>query len=157
MDLQDLFIMATGFARTHFEADGEIQPMWIGVDHNDEQVVVVTPFHSNKEKELTIKAVRELFRDKNVIRYAFICEAWMVDVKGQNVTREDVEGIVPSRHPDRIEVINFVLEEKGASKQAYYKIIRPDDGKPYLSDLITLEDFKVEGRMSGVLTEPTQR
>ena len=150
--LRELFdIAAKNAARMFLESDDhEVLPMWHAVLGNGEHALIASPWSSDEEKQIAITALRELFRDKQVKRYAFIVEAWTAQVTSE---REVHEGPRPSEHPDRREILMISAEDRsGESIMGQYYILRPEHGPPKLSPLEVMPYDQMTGRMMGLLT-----
>jgi hypothetical protein len=89
------------FATETFRERGEVAPMWIAETKTGQRIPVMTPMDTSEQKDMVAKGLRRLFKAQGVVRYAFMSESWMVDVRG----REDLPGLTPSKHPDRREIL----------------------------------------------------
>jgi hypothetical protein len=82
-----------------------------------------------RDKDLIVAGVRRLFRKHQVIRYAFLTEGWMVDVKGG-----ELPATPPSKHPDRREILLVQAGDRHRrSLIVSYYILRPEHGAPTLT------------------------
>lgn len=149
LKLQELFDLASTNAARMFlgSPDHEVLPMWHAVTGKNENILIATPWSSDDEKDMTVKALRLMFAEKQVKRFAFVVEAWVASVKTlADVTR-------PSEHPDRREVLMITAEDRdGSSIMGWYYILRPEIGPPKLSPLEQKPFDATTGRMMGLLT-----
>ena len=148
--LQQLFELARDNAAKMFNETGEVLPMWHAVCGNGEHALIATPWGGDDDKDKTIVMLRALFAEKQVKRYAFICEAWVAKLQGADLLEE---GPRPSEHPNRREVLCIAVEDRsGKQLSGHYFILRPEQGKPTLSPFHLDEFDAVSGRMTGLLS-----
>jgi hypothetical protein len=152
--LQELFDIATENAAKVFnESDEhEVLPMWHAVAGNDEHILIATPWNSDKEKDIVVKGLRQMFAAKQVKRFAFIVEAWVASISQSGITPNTYAGPRPSEHPDRREVLMINAEDRDGSQiMGWYYILRPEHGPPKLSPLEVKPYDQFTGRMVGLL------
>lgn len=148
-ELQDFFAIAADNTANMFRKHGEVQPMWHAVDGNDQHILIATPWRDDDEKDATSQALRTMFRAKNVKRFAFICEAWVATVK---TLAEVNDGLRPSEHPDRREVLMINAEDRqGNELSGFFYILRPEHGPATLSPLHMNDFTGMKGRFTGML------
>jgi hypothetical protein len=144
-------IAAENAARMFNESDDhEVIPMWHAVQGNGENILIATPWSNDKEKQITVNGLRQMFAAKQVKRFAFVVEAWIAQV----TTMEEMnDGPRPSEHPDRREVLMIHAEDRdGSHIMGQYYILRPEHGPPKLSPLEVMPYDQMTGRMMGLLT-----
>jgi hypothetical protein len=147
--LQELFDLVAENAARVFHESGEVSPMWHAVNGKDENVVIATPWRDDNEKDAVVCELRHYFRAHRVKRFAFIVEAWIVQARTE---REVREGPLPSKHPDRREVLMITAEDRdGTQIMGMYYILRPEHGPARLSPLEVKPFDATVGRMSGLL------
>lgn len=148
-ELQDFFAITAENLSRMFRESGEVVPMWHAVDGNDEHILIATPWSSDEEKDITSRALRQMFRAKKVKRFAFMVEAWTAEV---STLAEVNEGPRPSEHPDRREVLMITAENReGNSLSGFFYILRPEHGKATLSPLHMNDYHAVVGRFTDML------
>lgn len=154
MDLQQLFDFAAKSAANIFNDTGEVMAMWHAVAGNGENVIIATPWRNDDQKDATIRALRQVFAAKQVKRFAFVCEAWMATADpSQGRTAATYSGVMPSKHPDRREVLMIRAEDRDGSMLAgMYYILRPECGPAKLSPLKMQDYDQTSGRMVGMLS-----
>jgi hypothetical protein len=137
-----------------FKTRGVIRPMYHCMTAAGVNFVAPAPC---EDKDDSIVLMRALFALKNVVRYVFIDEAWIVDkahVRAAEVANLEAwvakHGV--SNHPDRREVVMFLAEDLAGCLHAHRFILRPEHGKPKLSPLkFITSEAKARGRMIGLL------
>jgi hypothetical protein len=150
--MQELFEHARDRSADMFRETGEVLPMWHAVAGNGDNVLIATPWSNDDEKDAAMGALRMLFAKHQVKRYAFVCEAWVVVAKGNNLDAAMAEPR-PSEHPDRREVLRIQVEDRsGEQLSGSYFILRPEHGKPTLSPFHIDDYTATTGRMTGLLT-----
>src|SRR5882672_7222946 len=107
-ELQDFFATAAENSARMFRKNGQVLPMWHAVDGDDEHALIATPWRNDDEKDIASDALREMFRAQKVKRFAFICEAWIVEA----VLGEVALNTRPSIHQDRREVLMIAAEDR---------------------------------------------
>lgn len=160
MNLQKLFETARDNAKRIFDTDHSIMPIWHAISANDENLIIATPWSSDEEKDGAILALRDFFREKNVLRFAFVCEAWMTMLNPDETKRATATGDFPraSSHPDRREVIRITAEDRdGTVLSGQFFILRPEHGPPTLSPFHQENFEHFEGRLTGLLTTEKRR
>jgi hypothetical protein len=98
--------------------------------------------------------MRSLLHVLGAIRYVFINEAWVVELKADElaeVERLNRDGV--NTHPRRVEIVMFSGEDQGGELLGRRRIERPFNGKPYLGPLELEEFSSSEGRLVGMLPQ----
>jgi hypothetical protein len=116
-----------------FDQTGEVPPSWALITAGGKAHLVMTPFPATDEdpcgdnaKKAGVAFMRDYFREHDVVRYAFVAEAWQ-GAKSASVR--------PSMDPSRTAVVWLIAEDRGGAITALREIIRPANGKPYLAKL----------------------
>jgi hypothetical protein len=113
-----------GEIRLHWmiqRTNGSIARLWLSDHPAGGSVLEMTgPGHM---MDKVVAKVAKRFKTENVVRYAFICEAWL----SPNLCSP------PSLHPNRLEAALVIAEDRVRAIQAVMEIIRPAGQKPYLS------------------------
>jgi hypothetical protein len=146
--LNGIFEHGRDSAKEMFNAQGYVAPMWIAIARDGTVLPIVAQMPD--EKDDLIEAIKMIFEDKQVVRYVSILEAWMV--KAPEIPQSHKLGASLSSHPDREEVIFITAEDKKTSRTGVYHILRPEHGKPKLSEFRDYSDGESEGRFSNLLT-----
>lgn len=158
--------VANRTARETFKEKGEVHPMWCGHTVLNELVMVLPEqFRNADDKDKAVAAVRRIFKEKEVVAFSFMCEAWILESRtaspeafkrGMNIGRnESLE-----HNPDRREVIQVVAEDRESTISGHYFILRPEHGKPTLSPFHRHDFGSTTGRMTNLLRDdyvPTER
>ncbi len=145
MTLEELLDHAAGFAQKVFNQSGELHPMWIAEDGNDQRFAIATPFTDGDSKSAIAQAMRQMFKLKGVVRYAFMAEAWMIDHTGADAkTLENVVqgNVAVSELPNRIECIQIVAEDRERGVLGSFVISRDLEGKPTLSEFKRFPEYE---------------
>ena len=134
MTLEELFNHGKEFAKHAFEEQGFLCPMWLIETANGEHFPVMVPFETRSDKIAAVEALKELLQSKKAVRYVSMVEAWTKAVK----TREEMDRLYEagplSEHPDREEILYILAEDKHHMRSGIFRIIRPVNGDPYLSE-----------------------
>lgn len=149
MTLDELFDHGKEAAEHLFERQGHIAPMWIVETADGQMLPIIVPMGDRDYKEAAISSIKKLMKDKKAVRYVSIVEAWCYEGSaGDSV--EDVLAAGPiSEHPDRKEIVNVMAEDKHHQIIGSFYIVRPKDGKPYLSGF---SKFPAGGKVEGTFT-----
>lgn len=122
-----------------FRKQGVVRPMWHAVTRGGDELVFPTP---SPDKDTAVVMVRVLFELRDVVRYVFIDEAWIVDAFGKNNTPERSEAVRQAvitgaaASPYREEVVMIAADDAAeGGLMARRKIIRPAVGRPALGPL----------------------
>lgn len=107
-----------------FEEFGRLSPVWL-IDHPDHNTIVHGEFHGDESKDAIAAGIREKF-GATATRIIFISEAWLRCMKGP------YDGIAPSQHHDRIEVIHLIAEDRGGKQISIHRIIDRSSGEAKL-------------------------
>jgi hypothetical protein len=103
------------------------------------------------EKDQAVVAVREFFKEHDIVSYVFIDEAWVVQV----TDRADLK-VAPRNHPDRREVVFLVAEDEHGELHGERDIVREQGRPPTLGPLKVIKSphsEHSEGRMTGMLPQ----
>lgn len=147
--LDGLFEHGREAAREMFEAQGHVAPMWIAVTRDGTIMPIVTQMPD--EKDDLIEAIKMIFEDRQVVRYVSILEAWMVRPEKPEIPESHRLGASLASHPDREEVIFITAEDGKTSKTGVYHILRPEYGKPKLSEFKDYSGGTNEGRFTRLM------
>ena len=153
LDDKALFDHAAEFAAFHFNEKGELAPMWLLDNGKDHIYCVLTPFTGDDSKDNAVKVIKEIIKEKGIVRAAFMAEAWEVVVRKGQPEYDHPEDFRPSEHEDRREIIQLSVESKDGIMMGGYYILRPEHGKATLSPLKCEEmtnDYG--GKFSGLFT-----
>lgn len=151
-NLRELFDRHVEFAKTIFDRQGEIHPMWVGQDSNGVLYPMMAWISDQEDKEQTISKVREIFIKHNVVRYVAMIEAWMVTANKD----ENPYDVKPSERPDKEEVVWLIGEEIGHKPIAgHMKIVRDADNNGTLQDITVMDSSEdIRGLFTDVLPRP---
>ena len=104
---------------------GEVINYILGQTAGGEILCLLVPWGSDIEREQMLKAVREVFRERTVISYLHISEAW----RGHNA------GLQPSKDPEREECLMIVgVDFAGERVARSFTIKRHGNGKRSLTE-----------------------
>lgn len=101
-----LMDMMVTFARTNFEATGQLLPMWHIIDKTGQSYIYMTPFSGDEEKDMTAAFIRAMVKKHDAIRIGFMSETWMAHAD----SKEAAKHIIPCEQPDRKEALYFICE-----------------------------------------------
>jgi len=131
-----------------------VLPTWIAERSDGQMFPIITHFDSKRDQEATGKALRIFFKEKDVVRYVSIVEAWMIEPKTKEIPESVKRGASLAGHPDRREVIWVTAEEGDKHKVGMFYILRPEHGKAILSPFKTMPQAeKQEGIFCNLLSE----
>jgi hypothetical protein len=143
---------ASRMAAQMFDEYGEVTMFWLTDTAAGEQQTIVTPMAvppgiSAVEAKLKLAdKLRELFRERDVVRYASAMEAWAVEP-------DDHQGPI-SENPNRREIIAVNADDGVEYIAATRDIIRPPHGKAYLGKLSAIEKLsQPTGRLANLLND----
>ncbi len=141
------------FAVFAFKETGEVRPMWLMMDAKGKVQPVIAEFETPEDKDKAAEFIRLALRAHKAVRYGFMSEAWFVAVSRGHPDFEHPEHTQPSRHQDRREIIQFMVEDdQGSTLGGRFFILRPEIGKPSLSPFTQDEGLTHQGgRFSGLL------
>lgn len=133
-----------------FHRIGAITPMW-HVETAAGDIYVMAP---PGDKDTAALLMRAYFEIHDVVRYAFIDEAWTLTTPA--ITPEEIRRIARrglADHPDRVEVLMYQAEDESGSATGHRVITRPLKGKPQLGELEIFRSTQSEGRFVGMLPQ----
>jgi hypothetical protein len=138
-----------------FKSMGELPPTWFLQRPDGEVGMFVTPWDDFREKEATSQKMKLLMKENDIIRYALITEAWMVERKNPDGTKlaKDWKGPLPSQSPDREEIVMIVGGDlEGHCVEGMASVTRDKEGKPILGKFeLKYNKFSMEGRFVNLL------
>src|SRR5258706_46439 len=116
-----------------FDEMGEVDPSWALVSAGGKAHLVVMPFpatiedpYADKAKKAGVAFMRDYFKEHDVVRYAFVAEAW----RGA-----ESASVRPTLDPNRMEGVTLIAEDCRGAIIAIREIDRPANGKPHLGEL----------------------
>ncbi len=113
-------------AKTTFDRDGRLIPIFV-LD-GDPRVAVGAPFSNDAERNACIAGMKTIAKHIGASRVAMILESWMV-------ATDNMRGLTPSEHPDRVEVIWITVRTSVPGEKdlvGYWRIRR--QGRPRAVD-----------------------
>jgi hypothetical protein len=121
---------ASAAAEQLFWKDGRVLLMYHAVTAGGEQLVMPMP---DGGKDFAIALVRAAFAAKQAVRYVFVDEAWRLAVQAKSPeeaerVRKFCAAFGVANHPDRIEVLQFVIEDERGALWTHRRIERPRPG-----------------------------
>lgn len=145
--LRDMIEYASGWAGTRFAKVGAIAPFWHAMTASGETLVLAPPFQN---KDASAAFFRALFKERDVVRYVMIDEAWLAKIDPSEKEHYNRRGV--RSHPQRVEIVMFNGEDhEGGQIMAYRRIERPNNGPAYLGPLEWQRYNESEGRFVGLL------
>jgi hypothetical protein len=162
VSLEALLRRASKMAEQAFNKMGTLEPIWLVETADQRQETIVVPIWvpegmtERKYKDRQAAVMREIFKDRGVVRYARAVEAWTSKMPAARDFDEAVDlaaqqGSI-ANDPQRDEV---VMVDAGDGREylcALREIIRPHHGKPYLGKLGEIErPNQVSGRYLDLL------
>jgi hypothetical protein len=156
MTLDQIFDHGKEATKHLFKEQGMIHPMWICEKADGEVFPICVQMPDRKQRDAFALALKETFKRHNVVRYVALLEAWVVEMPADT----DVKNLDLSKsfehHTDRREAVFVTAEDiDGSNKAGQFYILRPEHGKPTLSEF---KDFSGsekpnEGRFVRLLSE----
>lgn len=158
--LREFIQHASGGIERVFHRTGIVKPMWHAITRDRDEMIFPPPA---PDKDDAAVMVRVLFELRDVVRYVFIDEAWIVDAMGENNTPERLEAVAAAAitgataSPLREEVVMFAAEDEAeGSLMARRRIIRPAHGRATLGPLqYDPRGGTIVGRFVGLLPRKT--
>ena len=145
--------MVSGIADDIFRTKGYIRPLFHGIKRDGGEVI----FPGMTDKDLMAALARAAFELYDVVRCAFVDEAWIVAALGPDKAANDAKideavRVGARNHPDRAEVVMIAAEDAIEGQiMGRRPIIRPLIGKAYLGPLTLQPGGMLEGRFTGLL------
>jgi hypothetical protein len=158
MNLTVLVELVNATAERVFASRGGLYPMYFMVTEEGESLVVPEP---PGDKDESVALLRGYMSTQNVVRYVSVKEAWTVHLIA--TTTADVTKAVADinnmggcqAHPDRVEVLMLIAEDRSEGCRTYHRDIARIPGKPArLGPLVRDEYTQSEGRFVGLLPRP---
>jgi hypothetical protein len=142
------------------EPNDDWDPVALFIDREEALTVAALDysfFSSERAKDMLAEEVLPtLVRETKAQYVAFVIGAWQVLVRGPG----PLPKLLPSEHPDRVEIIGVTLVSARQAAMASAEVIRREDGPPLLSDWTTVQ---VEGPtdpragLAGRFVDPLRR
>jgi hypothetical protein len=97
--------------------DREWMPQFVAETGDGERLIFLTPWTDERDKVATLIMLGLTFREKGVKRYVLSSEAWMAQYEG----KPDADFIMPSKRPDRVEILQCVGVDAEAGEILQYQ------------------------------------
>src|SRR5215831_19413222 len=106
MTRHEMIKRASENASRIFLKDGELVPLWECHTRDGKIMIWATPFYGNMSKDTVSNLMRSMFKEKDVVAYVYVSEAWAMTMKTSAEADAAIEryGSV-SQHPEREEVL----------------------------------------------------
>jgi hypothetical protein len=124
MNLDQLFEDTKRRVRDHFEKTGEVPGAFLCVTEDHEAFAFEAPWSNPDEKAASFSVLRDAFRARGVVRYAFASEVWMSATKSGP----------PSEAPDREEGVEVLAVDRDGSRRGTMAKIARDNGTATLAN-----------------------
>jgi hypothetical protein len=159
-DLGEIMAFDMAFNKQIVQDGGEVIPRWVARNDKGESFVIATPWSGEEDKNKVVQFLRLFFMAHDITSYTFSAEAWMVKLEGKHMDAQSaqaaMDGLTPSQHPDRIEVINVVGADQHGEMLARVEIIRKGDDISFGPvEGMGEGQHRVEGRMTNLLPKPS--
>jgi hypothetical protein len=100
---------------------------WVLMDKAGKCEIVATPWHDELEKQLYANMVRTVMRQKKVVAYSFLTEAWTATVEPEEWDKESgrpLDGLRAGERPDRQEAVIACACSKDSARWKRWRIVR---------------------------------
>jgi hypothetical protein len=148
--LRQLIEVASGASERTFMTTGSFPPTWHMITADGEHLFSGPISH---DKDTQVALIRALMIIRNIVRYVFIDEAWILERK--EIDRAEIDRVYQvglKDHPDRKEILMFSAEDQSAGMMMGHRdIIRERGRKARLGPLVIDKFDQSEGRMVGLL------
>jgi hypothetical protein len=135
----------------------KLMPAWVLMDKSRKPEIVATPWNDELEKQLYADILRTLMRQKNVIAYSFVSEAWTRSLEPGEWDKDSnrpLDGLTAGQHPARQEAVIAYAGSRDLSRWKQWRIVR-EATTERIVDLQeqTLPECEVESWISDLLKE----
>jgi hypothetical protein len=164
--LEALMRRMSRVAEQEFDKYGGVHSLYLVENDCGEQRIVDVPIpdglpeERGADREVRYAALRQLFRDWNIRRYASIAEAWIAEMGEKDDTEEQSQqnyaalGYTLRNAPNREEAVLIIAEDARQFLVSRRAIIRSGQ-KAYLGKLVAMDMTKgVGGAGVGLLPRP---
>lgn len=152
MTYEEFKNMVISGVQKNFEMDKFIAPMlfFLILDEKNEKKLSIIPvmdfFTDSTGKDLLSLYIENECKTKKIFSYCIVSESWMAIVD----ENEDISNVIPSKRPDRKEIVMLLFETKHNTEMMYFDIIRNEDDAK-LSELQLSDGVTGKGRFSQLL------
>lgn len=149
--LREMVVHMRSFAVARFARLGVIEPMYVVETKSGERVPLAVPggFRSAEHKAAVVEIMRAFFKQEGVVRFVFVCEAWVAQAKddGERQRIRQHRGSLAD-YPGRIEVVSIIAEDvDGEAISGEMEIVR-ESGAARLGEF---KETTMFGRFTGLL------
>jgi hypothetical protein len=152
-------------AEEMFDETGFVDSCWLVDIPGEGQKLIVSPLvvppgmRPGKAKTMLADAMRELFEQLGVTRYVYAAEAWVGGGKIGTKQKDEADKWIAehgslANYPGRRECIAINADDGEQVLCAMRTIVRPANGKPYLTKLEIEQSPMQVGRFIGLLSGP---
>lgn len=155
-------------ARELFDRDGRLLPVFFILATRNPQtkerfdepsILLAFPqsFDGEDDKDATATLVRETARESDALAVMFVAEAWavMYDKMSEAEAKARCERLPPSDDPNRIEIVQAVLDHSYGTMHWRAQILREPDKPPTLAEFQMLpSEGTIQGRFASLLPIP---
>jgi hypothetical protein len=128
--------------------EATLMPVFLMIGPED-NILMPAPWRDDDEKRFMLAAARDIMKDKRIVRYSVVSEAWSA-IQPKDWKRGMPEGPAPSERPDRKEIVIAIAADKTTAKSRAWDIVRGEGGS--IVDLRRDEDVVSQGgRMAELL------
>lgn len=140
--------MAVAYATKEFERKGQVPAMWI-IAAGPNIMWVETRWENDREKELSVRAIRGAMKELGARAYSFVTEAWVA-----SYPIDDPGTVPPSQRPknERDDVLMVTtFDSEGEYDATRFLVTIGPRGPNLLGPRDDLSTGRLEGRMYNLL------
>jgi hypothetical protein len=135
-----------------------ILPSFVVETGDGQLAIIATPWTNERDKQITVLALRATMRKAGVVRYSFISEAWMAIAEpGTEHKTRLADHEMPSNRPDRVEVVIISASDAKEVRSAMLRIIRGEAGTVVRLDRDQADAKNVQGRFVDLLKPDSEQ
>jgi hypothetical protein len=131
------------------QGEYEITPMAFLLAGTELKLIPM-PWENEREKQVYLSFLRTVCQDSFITGYAIVSEAWTVTV-AKDASKLTV---MPSEHPDRVEVVNIVAQARGKPSVLMTARITRQEGGRRIVGPYEIDSSEVRGRLANLFDPP---
>ena len=135
-----------------------ILPSFVVETGDGQLAIIATPWANERDKQITVLALRATMRKAGVVRYSFISEAWMaIAPAGTEHKTRLADHEMPANRPDRVEVVIISASDAKEVRSVMLRIIRGEAGTVVRLDRDQADAKAVKGRFVDLLKPDSEQ
>lgn len=122
--LEELHNHGCEFGKMMLKKHNNVFSFFLVIFPDGQEGYIATPWKSSVEKPVYIAAIRQLFREKGIVAYTFVTEAWVATIDPR--TQRDLMNVAPRDRSDRLDTLIVMSRHRDGEHYGTMHVVHYD-------------------------------